>query len=268
MDKIAISDNDVAPLDDLTTDVKGLRILFVNVFALASKDGWALIDAGLHFSAPRIRKWAESHFGEGTQPGCIILTHGHFDHVGAIDELGWDVPIYAHSQEMPYLTGRLKYPPPDPTVGGGLMAVMSPLYPRGPYNFGERIHALPEDGTLQALPGWKWIHTPGHTAGHVSLFRESDRLLVVGDAFCTTKPESFLMAAATYKAELHGPPSYYTPDWEQAKMSVQKLAELKPQVLAPGHGKPLAGSDIPEKLEALARDFDRIAKPEHGRYVA
>ena len=42
------------------------------------------------------------------------------------------------------------------------------------------------------MPGWRWVHTPGHTAGHVSLFRDADRTLIAGDAFVTTKQESAL----------------------------------------------------------------------------
>jgi glyoxylase-like metal-dependent hydrolase (beta-lactamase superfamily II) len=48
--------------------------------------------------------------------------------------------------------------------------------------------------SLAEVGGWTPLHTPGHTPGHVSFFRESDRTLLVGDAFCTTKPESFFEA--------------------------------------------------------------------------
>ena len=48
---------------------------------------------------------------------------------------------------------------------------------------------LPSDGTVPHLPDFKWIHTPGHTPGHISLFREKDQALIVGDAFVTVKQE-------------------------------------------------------------------------------
>ena len=109
-------------------------------------------------------------------PEAIILTHGHFDHVGSLERLLqlWDVPVYAHTLELPYLTGRSSYPPPDPLVGGGAMAWSSKLYPRGPIDLDGRAQALPDDHTVPGLPGWRWIHTPGHSPGHVSLVRESD----------------------------------------------------------------------------------------------
>jgi glyoxylase-like metal-dependent hydrolase (beta-lactamase superfamily II) len=197
-----------------------------------------------------------------------VLTHGHFDHVGALHTLleKWDVPLYAHRLELPYLTGRSAYPPPDPTVGGGAVAALSRFYPRGPYNFGDRIHPLPADGSVPGMPGWRWIHTPGHTPGHVSLFRDSDRTLIAGDAFVTTKQESAI-AALTQRPEIHGPPAYFTPDWQSARRSVELLAALEPWRVATGHGRPLEGEEMLEGLRRLARDFDRLAVPTRGRYV-
>ena len=73
------------------------------------------------------------------------------------------------------------------------------------------------------------------------------------------------MAIAKQTPELHGPPAYYTPDWVQAKASVEKLAALQPDTLAPGHGQPLAGSDIAGQLTKLAKRFDIIALPDNKR---
>lgn len=265
--KIDVPAEDVVPLESVARDVVGLRVLFSNVFAVTSETGWTLVDAGLNGSAGRIRRWAETHVGDAP-PQAIILTHGHFDHVGALDRLleSWRVPVYAHRDELPYVTGERSYPPPDPSVGGGLMARLAVLYPRGPFDFGTSVRELPPDGSVPGLPGWRWIHTPGHTAGHVSYFREADRTLLAGDAFCTTKQESFL-AVATQRPELHGPPSYFTTDWDAARDSVRRLAALQPAVLAPGHGQPMAGADATRALILLADRFDVVARPESGRYV-
>ena len=269
MDAIPLPFYEIVPLEEIAPGVKGVRILFVNVFAIsAPAGGWTLIDAGLYLSAGKIRQWAESHFGKGTKPQAIILTHGHFDHVGAVKDLiaDWDVPVYAHTEELPYLTGHAKYPPPDPSVGGGLMAVMSSLYPRTSADLGGRVQPLPPDGSVPTLPDWKYFHTPGHAPGHVSFYRAEDKVLLPGDAFCTTKQESFL-AVAKQTPELHGPPAYYTPDWDAARASVQQLAKLCPRTIAPGHGLPMCGDEVADQLQRLAINFDHIAVPDHGKYV-
>jgi glyoxylase-like metal-dependent hydrolase (beta-lactamase superfamily II) len=261
--EIPIPDSLVVPMDAIAADIEGLRIAFVNVFGVRNAaDSWTLIDAGLPFSAALIRRWAEKRFGK--PPLAIVLTHGHFDHISAASELAdqWDVPIYAHNLEAPYLTGKEQYAPPDTRVGGGLMTILSPLYPKGPIDLGRRLRLFPDYGSghrISELSEWEILHTPGHTPGHISLYRPADRVLLVGDAFCTTKPESFFDVAIAQPAELHGPPSYFTSDWPQAVGSIRRLADLHPLVIAPGHGKPLAGQAVEKQLSRLVSQFASAA---------
>jgi glyoxylase-like metal-dependent hydrolase (beta-lactamase superfamily II) len=270
MDSVPIREEQAKDLDYIAHGVRGLRIIFVNVFSVADPDGsWTLIDAGLPFSALLIRKWAEDHFS--SPPKAIVLTHGHFDHVGSAGTLAdeWNVPVYANPREFPYLTEQKEYPKPNAGAGGGLMSLLSPVYPRSPVNLGTRLRALPEaDGVVPILPEWELLHTPGHTPGHVSFFRPEDRTLLVGDAFCTTKPESFFEAALAQVPELHGPPSYFTSDWQQARQSVQKLSGINALTVAPGHGKPVSGVNVPNALQALSAEFDRVAVPDNQKWSA
>ncbi len=251
-----------------------LRDVFVNLYYAAAvpeqpRGPWVLIDAGLPGSADKIKAHAEEVFGPANPPIAIVLTHAHFDHAGSLDELlkRWpDVPVYAHLLELPYLTGRSSYPPPDPTVGGGLMAYMSFVYPKHPYDLGTRVHPLPEDGSVPGLPGWRWLHTPGHTPGHVSFFREEGRVLVAGDAFTTVKGESAI-ATFTQRQIVHGPPAYFTPDWDSARVSIAQLVSLVPEVGATGHGIPMHGEMLRDQLAHLAVYFNTIARPKVGRYA-
>ena len=128
------------------------------------------------------------------------------------------------------------------------------------------MRAFPADGSIPELPDWQVIHTPGHSPGHVSLFRKSDRALIAGDAFTTTNQNS-AVAVMTQKEELHGPPAYFTIDWHAAKQSIRQLAHLNPTAAGTGHGKAVHGIRLPQLLDQLVHDFDTNEVPEGGRYV-
>jgi len=230
--------------------------------------GWVLIDTGMPESSNHIIEVMEERFGENSKPEAIILTHGHFDHVGAVVDLveKWGVTVFAHELELPFLTGEQSYPEPDGSVEGGLVAKMSPLFPNEPVDLGNNVEALPSDGSVPYMPEWKWIHTPGHAPGHISLFRVKDRALIAGDAFVTVKQES-LYKVMTQEIEMNGPPRYLTTDWKAAKSSVEKLYELKPKVAVTGHGRPLMGEKLTEGLEKLVQEFNQVAIPDDGRFV-
>lgn len=229
---------------------------------------WVLVDTGLENSGEFIIESARSRFGEESRPQAIILTHGHFDHVGSVIQLAelWDVPVYVHPLELPFLTGQKDYPVADPTVGGGLVAQMSPTFPHSRIDLGHRAAVLPQDRSVPGMTGWQWIHTPGHCEGHVSLFRESDRTLIVGDAFTTVKQES-LWSVITQKEHISGPPAYLTTDWGNAERSVQILRDLKPKLVIPSHGQPMRGEQLTRHLNFLVRHFEEVAVPEQGRFV-
>lgn len=253
---------------EILPDVYCHTIQIVNIVLVGNRDGFVLVDAGMPQSANKIISVTEERFGEGSRPNAIILTHGHFDHVGAIIELieHWNVPVYAHHLEIPYLTGKSSYPEPDATVEGGMVAKMSPFFPNEPIDIGDHVQELPKDGAIPYMDGFSWVHTPGHTPGHVSLFRDEDGALIVGDAFVTVKQEN-LFDVMMQQKEISGPPRYLTTDWKAAKQSVKKLAQLHPTVAVTGHGVPLLGEELTENLAVLVRDFEKIAVPNRGKYV-
>jgi glyoxylase-like metal-dependent hydrolase (beta-lactamase superfamily II) len=245
-------------------------VQIVNILLVGNPEtkDFVLVDAGMPDSANEIISATEERFGPNSRPKAIILTHGHFDHVGAIIELvnHWEVPVYAHELEMPFLTGQMSYPEPDSTVEGGMVAKMSPLFPNEAIDLSDHVEKLPSDGTVPHMQGFRWIHTPGHSPGHVSLFREKDRALIAGDAFVTVKQES-LYKVFTQEQEISGPPRYLTTDWKASKQSVEKLEALKPSVAVTGHGLPMRGELLSKSLDRLVREFDRIATPDYGKYV-
>ena len=257
---------------EIAPDLAYQRHAIVNVVywgtPLAGDRNWVLIDAGIMGSMSAIERAATERFGPGARPDPIVLTHGHFDHVGVLEDLAekWDVPVYAHALEASYLNGRATYPPPDPGVGGGLIALSSSLFPTAPVDVGSRLRLLPEDGSVPPMPGWKWLHTPGHAPGHVSFWREADRSLIVGDAFVTTAQES-AYSVATQEPELHGPPKYFTPEGDKAGESVRKLAALEPELVVTGHGRAVRAGQMRAALQELALRFEDVTVPQGAIYT-
>lgn len=234
-----------------------------NCYMVGTPEAWVLIDTGTKGNAKHILAAVEEHIGPDAVPAAIVLTHGHFDHAGSARELAkkWRVDVYAHRRELPFVNGTSKYPPPDPTVGGFMSQVIR-FFPNKKIDVGANLREL-EPGRLPWLPEWEILETPGHSPGHVSYFRTSDATLIAGDAFSTVDQNS-MTDTLSERQQVAGPPPYYTCDWQAAERSVNKLAELRPKVLAAGHGIPMRGAQATTQLRALVNAFPI---PANGRYV-
>ncbi|MCF2650658.1 MBL fold metallo-hydrolase, partial [Niallia circulans] len=92
----------------IAENVFGYRTAIANIAYIAGlgpkKEDWVLIDTGIPYSASFILKNTKQLFNE-KKPLAIILTHAHFDHIGALQTLvnKWNVPVYIHEKEIPYL---------------------------------------------------------------------------------------------------------------------------------------------------------------------
>jgi len=250
------------------SDLYQFTIQIVNIHCIGDQENFVLIDTGMPQKAKALINAIEDKFGKGSKPRAIILTHGHFDHVGSIVTLleKWDVPVYAHQLEAPYLTGEKAYPPPDAFVEGGLLAKISPVYPNEPIDISDHLHLIKEGEIIPELADFNIIHTPGHSPGHISLFREGDRTLIAGDAFTFVKQDA-LIDVLLQKQSINGPPNYLTTDWQAAKTSVEKLVALQPNTAVSGHGAPMQGNELRQNLQKLKDHFDDIAKSDYGQFV-
>jgi glyoxylase-like metal-dependent hydrolase (beta-lactamase superfamily II) len=252
-------------LTEVAPGVARLAASIANAYFVGKPGGsWILVDTGMPGYEEEIRKAAEARFGEGARPAAIVLTHGHGDHAGSAKALAemWNLPVFAHSLEMPYLTGRSAYPPKDPTVGGAV-AFLSRFIPARSFDLRPHVEALMAGGRVPHSPDWTWIPAPGHAPGQVALWNAEDRVLLAGDAFSTLDLDSWTgLLLGTPK--LAPPPKPFTYDWTQTRDSVRALASLEPLVVACGHGEPMAGEHVAGELRRFAHDFPM---PKHGRYV-
>src|SRR5689334_14945295 len=113
-------------------------------------------------------RWAGRHLLRALRrrrPALVALTHCHPDHRGSAAMLcrAWRVPLACHETDAPVMEGR---EPMLPILPMG--ALIGPLMDGGPYPVGRVLR----DG--DEVAGFRVIHTPGHTMGHVAYFRESD----------------------------------------------------------------------------------------------
>jgi glyoxylase-like metal-dependent hydrolase (beta-lactamase superfamily II) len=251
----------------------GTGIMRSNVYFVRSGSSWALIDTASTNCGRVIQEAAESLFGANTRPAAILLTHDHPDHAGSTLELArrWGCLVYVHPDELPlvtmdfstYLSTVKKYANPlDTWVILPLLRVM-PRRRResmlSESSFKDVARAFDTGTGVPGLPDWECVPTPGHTPGHVAFFRNSDRVLIAGDAVLTVHLNSLwgflLWGFRRNKQRLSGPPWYTTWSWRAAKESVASLARLEPRVLACGHGLPMSGTGTAPELRAFADHF-------------
>ncbi|RST77005.1 MBL fold metallo-hydrolase [Siminovitchia acidinfaciens] len=186
----------------------------VHVWVVADEDGVTLVDAGIQSMAKGILRFIEE-----LQAGPlkrIVLTHGHSDHVGAVEQILKvnPVPVYAHQIEIPYMEGRLAYPRRKKAVSSIAEGITQPLH-------------ADESGNIQPIGGLTPFFTPGHSPGHVVYFHEKDQVMLAGDLF-TSK-----------NGNLKRPMSIFTADMDEAVRSSSIVQRLKPKRLEVCHGNPV-----------------------------
>lgn len=170
-------------------------------------------------------RWSARHIARqlrGRETRMVALTHAHPDHWGAAPALcaELDVPLVVHGSDADIVTGRA-------AAGGGLAFRMGRRFLEG--GVCSNVVRL-RDGDM--VGDFRVVHAPGHSAGHVVYFRETDRLAVTGDLFST-------MDIWTRRRRLDQPPPSLSIDAAENRRSIGRLVELEPSLVLPGHGPPL-----------------------------
>jgi glyoxylase-like metal-dependent hydrolase (beta-lactamase superfamily II) len=186
----------------------------VNMFLVED----VLIDTGSRWDARRIFRQLK-----GRSLSLVALTHVHPDHQGSAHRVceAWGVPLACAEADAAAMEGRAPMQPHTPMI-----RVVDALFTGATHPVGQILHE--ED----VVAGFKVIATPGHSPGHVSFFRESDGVLIAGDALRN-------LDYATGRAKLDLPPPFFSVDMAQARESAKKVLALQPAVIVFGHGAPL-----------------------------
>lgn len=160
-----------------------------------------------------------------------VLTHAHADHQGCSDQLcdEFGIPLLCHGNEVSRTeTGMVTNDYPNPKHW---IAKLQQKYWAGQ---GHKV-----DGTLVengSIGNFRVIETPGHSSGHISLFRERDGVLIIGDSATN-------MNLLTTVTGLGLPPKIFTSDQQRNIRSLQKLAGLNPSIICFGHGPIMRNTD-------------------------
>jgi glyoxylase-like metal-dependent hydrolase (beta-lactamase superfamily II) len=205
------------------------RIFPVNCYFIEEEDGLTLIDAALPNSAKPILQAAEKI---GKEIKRIVLTHAHGDHIGALDDLKGklNIPVYISARDSRLLSGdtTLDSFEPQTRIRGGV-----------PKNIKTRPDILLKEG--DQIGSLLVISTPGHTPGSISFLDQRTDMLIAGDAFQTRGGT----AVSGVTIPWFPFPAMATWNKESALKSARKIQELKPSLLAVGHGEMLLNPAAP-----------------------
>lgn len=185
-----------------------------------------LVDSGIRSSYTAVKKTIQK-----IPVYQHVLTHAHADHQGCSDQIcnEFSIPLLCHPNEIFRTeTGMVTkdYPRPQHWI-----AKLQQKYWAGQ---GHKVERTIVENDM--IGNFRVIETPGHSAGHISLFRERDGVLITGDA-------ALNMNLLTTVTGLRLPPNMFTSDQQLNIKSLQKLAQLNPAVICFGHGQVLRNKD-------------------------
>lgn len=209
-----------------------LTIRGTNVILIVEKK-LTLIDTGFPGSSARITDFIRSLGRSVEEIGLIIVTHHHFDHAGGLAELRklTRAKVAAHRADI----GDIEEPLSYPGIMRRLLRIPLLSALRSVFFIRDNDDDIKLVGgeILEPLGGLRVVHTPGHTAGSISLFSPANKLLIVGDAL---NKRHWL------------PPKKASADLAQALTSIEKMSRLDFEILCFGHGQPLTG-DVRVKMQ-------------------
>ncbi|MBI4338894.1 MAG: MBL fold metallo-hydrolase [Chloroflexi bacterium] len=206
-----------------------LGAIGARVTVVVDSDEALLVDTGAPGSFGLIASGLKALGLSVGQLRYIVLTHYHPDHSGSLARLSQEsgAKTAAHQEDEPFITGA--EPPPNPFRNRLMAGVTQPFMPLL-YDHPPHLDVALADGDeipLGTRSTISVIHTPGHTAGSISLYLRPQKILLVGDAL-------------QYRFHRLSPPARgVTQDYQAAQESMRKLLAYDFKTLCFGHFPPL-----------------------------
>ncbi|MBW2527154.1 MAG: MBL fold metallo-hydrolase, partial [Deltaproteobacteria bacterium] len=216
------------------------------------------VDVGSVTDHPRILAALEWLGRKPADVRCAVPTHLHMDHVIGLDSLAerLSVPVVlGHVAYEAVTAGRkLRFPRglhvlralPTYVMQGAPTGALSDWqvglefgFPWSKNRFRSPVvPCLETDESVLGLPGWTVIHTPGHADDAICLYHAAARYLVAGD---------------TVRNFSGGEWNPLGCDPEAYARTKRRLAELDVETIFPGHGPPIDGPRVVDRLRTLPR---------------
>ncbi len=197
--------------------LKGWPPNAINVYLI----GDVLLDAATRQAEKRIMRELA-----GRKLSTHALTHAHPDHQGSSHAIceRLQIPLWCGQGDVPAME-----------TPGGISNSQAP----GLVNYlQQRFWTGPPHPVARALiegdevASFTVLEVPGHSRGHLAYWRESDRVLILGDVLNNVNVKTGVPG-------LHEPPTVFTPDPARNRVSIRRLAALRPRLTCFGHGAPL-----------------------------
>jgi len=221
-----------------------------NIYLLKIENNFILIDTGMPKSESYIFKYIGRFRKEPADLKLLLLTHCHLDHVGsahAVKEKS-KAKVCAHRDEVDCIEGRRE--PPVPNVRGLKGASVRFSMRSGRYR---PVHVENPLVDTQMVGPLQTMHLPGHTPGSIGFYYEKYDMLFCGDAM------------TTFNDNLNGPLEEFDSDEAAVRRSAQRIADLSPLYVCPGHG-PILRAEDDDLWDAFAVDMGvKRVKPDKKR---
>ena len=216
----------VREVADGVTLISGIPPYAINCFVIAHPDGDVLVDAMTRLDRRLILKALR-----GRNVKLHVATHAHPDHVGATHAVATELglPVWCHPDDKRAVEDTSEIARRQPT------ALINKVFAKVMLGPGHPVAREIDEG--DEVAGFSVLHTPGHSAGHIALWRERDGVLILGDVLNNQHP------LLGFPRGLRLPLDVFTPEPEVNRQSAKRLGELGAKTVLFGHGPAHHGAE-------------------------